>query len=210
MIFEKTKSLRFEKIFHQYLLVHNVDSQTQKLYISARFLEFLMLIKINNLKEGTHLYNVDESLESLGLEEPFINKVNINVSLQKLHNQIVLETELLLNAHFECDRCNSDFNTTLETKYKTIYLFGNNPDETDEPLNVTYLQVDASEIVLDDDIHDYALLAIPMKKLCKDDCKGLCPECGKNLNEGSCDCKNHIIDARWLPLQDLKNKIDNN
>jgi len=192
------------------LVDQKVDSQTQKLYISARFLEFLMLIKINNLAEGTHLYKLDEPIESLGLEEPFVDKVEINLSLQKLHNQIVLETELQLHAHFECDRCNSDFNSTLETKYQIVYLFGNNPDEDGDSLNVTYLPREASEIVLDDDIRDYALLAIPMKKLCKDDCKGLCPECGKNLNEGSCDCKNHEVDPRWLPLLDLKNKIITN
>ena len=169
-----------------------------------------MLIKINNLKEGTHLYNLDGSIEEIGLEEPFFDKVNISLNLQKLHNQIVLETELQLNARFECDRCISDFNTTLEAKYHTVYLFGNHPDEDNESLNVTYLRADASEIVLDNDIRDYALLAVPMKKLCKDDCKGLCPECGKNLNEGSCDCKDREIDPKWLPLQDLKNKIDTN
>lgn len=169
-----------------------------------------MLIKINNLAEGTHLYKLDEPIESVGLEEPFFNKVKINLSLQKLRNQIVLEMELQLNAHFECDRCSSDFNTTLETKYQVVYLFVNNPDENGDSLNVTYLPKEASEIVLDDDIRDYALLAVPMKKLCKDDCMGLCPECGKNLNEGSCGCKHKEADPRWLPLQDLKSKIITN
>jgi uncharacterized protein len=192
------------------LVQGKVDSKEQKLYISQRFLEFLMLIKINNLKEGTHLYNLDEPIESIGLEEPFFDKVNVNISLQKLHNQVVLDTELLLNAHFECDRCVSDFDTTLETKYQAVYLFGNNTDKDGDSLNVTYLPKDASEIALDNDIRDYALLAVPMKKLCKEDCKGLCPECGKNLNEGICNCKNNEIDPRWLPLQDLKNKIDTN
>jgi uncharacterized protein len=169
-----------------------------------------MLIKINNLKEGTHHYNLDEPVGSLGLEEPFFDKVNINLSLQKQHNQIVLDAELHLDAHFECDRCISDFNTTLETKYRVVYLFGNNHDEDNESLNLTYLPFDAAEIVLDKDIRDYALLAIPMKKLCKADCKGLCPECGKNLNEVSCTCKYQEVDPRWLPLEDLKNKIDTN
>lgn len=190
--------------------IQNVDIKTQKLYISQRFLEFLMLIKINNLKEGTHLYKFDESVESLGLTDPFFDKVKINLNLQKLHNQIVLETELLLNVRFECDRCISNFDSTLATKYKVVYLFGNDSDEENESLDVTFLPVNVSEIILDDDIHDYAMLAIPMKKLCKNDCKGLCLECGKNLNEGSCSCKNLVSDPRWLPLQDLKNKIDTN
>ncbi len=92
-----------------------------------------MLIKINNLSEGTHQYSMDEPIASLGLEEPFMNKVNISLILQKLHNQVVLETELKLNVRFECDRCTSDFMTTLVTNYKMVYLFGNNPMKMRNP-----------------------------------------------------------------------------
>ena len=182
----------------------------QKVYISARFSEFLMLIKVNNLKEGAHLYNIEEPIENIGLEEPFIDKVNIDLNLQKLHNQIILETKIQAKANFECDRCNYEFISHLGTTYKMVYLFGSNVDDGNESLNVTYLPADASEIVLDDDIRDYALLSIPMKKLCKEDCRGLCPKCGKNLNEGNCDCNSQTVDPRWMPLKDLKNKIDNN
>ncbi len=203
-------SLQNLQFLHQDLGNQYVDSKRQKVYISARFLEFLMLIKINNLSEGTHQYSMDEPIASLGLEEPFMNKVNISLVLQKLHNQVVLETELKLNVRFECDRCASDFFTTLVTNYKMVYLFGNNPQENEESINVIYLPTDASEIFLDNDIRDYALLAIPMKKLCKEDCKGLCLECGNNLNEGACTCMAQEVDPRWLPLKELKNRIDTN
>jgi uncharacterized protein len=169
-----------------------------------------MVIKINNLKEGNHLYNLDEPVENLGLEESFTDKVNVNLSLQKIHNHIVLETKLSLKARFDCDRCNADFISNLVTNYQTVYMFGNNTDDNSESINVTFLPLDASEIVLDDDIRDYAMLAIPMKKLCKEDCKGLCPECGQNLNDGNCNCKDHAVDPRWQPLKDLKNKINTN
>jgi uncharacterized protein len=188
----------------------NVDYQTQKVYISPRFLEFLMLIKINNLKEGTHQYTIDEPIASVGLGEPFIDRVNIILDLQKLHNQIVLKTELKLNVLFECDRCTSNFIATLISDYKIVYLLGNDADENDDSVDVVYLPTDVSEIYLDDDIHDYALLAIPMKKLCKEDCKGLCLKCGNNLNDGNCSCSNNDVDPRWLPLKELKNKIDTN
>jgi uncharacterized protein len=45
-----------------------------------------------------------------------------------------------------------------------------------------------------------------MKKLCSEDCKGLCPSCGKNLNDGPCNCAEEIIDPRWELLQKLKTK----
>lgn len=187
-----------------------VDYQVQKVYISARFLEVLMLIKISNLKEGAHQYKFDEPIESVGLEHPFIDRISANLNLYKTHNQVVLETQLELTAEFECDRCNSIFQSALHTDYKMVYLFGKHPEEYEEALNIVYLPLEASEIVLDTDVRDYALLAIPMKKLCSEECKGLCPLCGKNLNEGDCDCKKKEFDTRWLPLQELKNKIDNN
>ena len=80
----------------------------------------------------------------------------------------------------------------------------------DNGLNITYLPLETDKVNLDQELRDYSLLAIPMKKLCREDCKGLCPSRGKDLNEGKCDCSDKEIDARWLPLNELKNKLSNN
>ena len=76
-----------------------------------------------------------------------------------------------------------------------VYMIGMEPEDSDS-INIAYLPPDADKIILDDDVRDYVLLGIPMKKLCKDDCKGLCIKCGKNLNEGDCGCNDEEIDAR--------------
>ncbi len=52
-------------------------------------------------------------------------------------------------------------------------------------------------------IRQYALLAIPMKPLCRGDCAGLCPNCGHNLNQGPCDCLSQEIEPRWSELGKL-------
>jgi uncharacterized protein len=75
-----------------------------------------------------------------------------------------------------------------------------------EKIDVVYLHPETDKINIGEDVRDYALLALPMKKLCSEDCKGLCPKCGKNLNDGSCNCKDEKIDSRWEPLQKLKLK----
>lgn len=49
----------------------------------------------------------------------------------------------------------------------------------------------------------YALLSIPMKPLCRNDCAGLCPNCGHNLNQGRCGCPTQSIDPRWSELTKL-------
>jgi len=51
------------------------------------------------------------------------------------------------------------------------------------------------------------LLKLPEKVLCKEDCKGLCPKCGQNLNEGECGCSKESIDPRMAAIQDIFNKF---
>ncbi|MHB8579595.1 MAG: YceD family protein [Ignavibacteriaceae bacterium] len=168
-----------------------------------------MIIKISNLREGVHNYIFDEPIKEIGIEDFFFGNVLAEIELNKSNNQIVLNATLKLNANFECDRCNTNCTTNITMNYQMVYLFGKEPVESDS-INVVYLPLDADKIKLDDDIKDFALLSIPMKKLCKDDCKGLCFKCGKNLNEGNCSCDKSEIDVRWLPLVELKNKINTN
>ena len=168
-----------------------------------------MKIKISSLSDGVHNFNFDESVEELGLEEPFHGNFKVDVELNKLHNQIILNANLTLNANFDCDRCNKNYDDVLTSSYQMVYLSGTEPIDNGA-INITYLPFDADKIELDNDVRDYALLAIPMKKLCKDDCKGLCSNCGKDLNEGDCGCEHNTVDPRWLPLKELKNKLNNN
>ena len=168
-----------------------------------------MNIKISNLSDGIHNYKFDEDVKGLGLDEPFVKNLHVNVQLNKSHNQIILDAELSVDANLSCDRCNKNFNSVLTNSYRIVYLFNMEADDS-QSINLTYLNLDSDKINIDNDVRDYALLSIPMKKLCKEDCKGLCPKCGKNLNEGSCNCLKTNIDDRWLPLQELKNKINNN
>jgi uncharacterized protein len=52
-------------------------------------------------------------------------------------------------------------------------------------------------------------MEFPLRFLCHDDCKGLCQRCGKNLNEGECDCSKKEIDPRMAPLQKLLDEMNN-
>ena len=168
-----------------------------------------MIIKISNLSDGVHNYNFNDSIKELGLSEPFYDNFTVDVELNKFQNQIILDSEISLKAKFECDRCSNEYSTNLKTKYRMVYLFGQEPDDNDS-IDISYLPLEADKIDITKDVRDYVLLAIPMKKLCKEDCKGLCANCGKNLNEGDCNCSKDVIDPRWLPLQELKNKLNIN
>ena len=168
-----------------------------------------MYIKISNLGDGVHNFSFDEVVSKINLEEPFFGNYLAEIELSKTVNQMILKADLVVNAHFDCDRCSNDFETELRGSFQLVYFLGNKPDG-DEKDNLIYLPITADRIEIGKDLRDFAVLSIPMKKICREDCKGLCFNCGKDLNEGECNCDKTTTDSRWLPLMELKNKLNNN
>lgn len=168
-----------------------------------------MKIKISNLSDGTHQFRFIEPAGKIGLESPFEGNIEVDVEINRIHNQIILDSSILVNAVFECDRCTASFSSPLHAEYKLVYMLGVEPVDTESD-RVAYLSAEADSIDISDDVRDFTILAIPMKKLCSVECKGLCSKCGKNLNEENCSCSKDDTDARWLPLMELKNKLNTN
>lgn len=168
-----------------------------------------MKIRIAGLENGTYTYDFEGSKDDIDLDEPFYDKYRTEVVLTKFDDQMILEVSTVSNARFTCDRCGIDYKRDVESKYKMVYLF-RNVDEPQEEADITYLSPDTVNINITDDVRDYLILAVPMKKLCKEDCKGLCYKCGTDLNKNTCDCKQDEIDDRWSKLLELKNKFNSN
>lgn len=168
-----------------------------------------MIIKISNLSQGEHNFVFEDKVDYLDLDKPFYGKYNSFVILNKLHDQLILSVTSDFKVKYECDRCGTEFKSSLKSDYKMIYLMNEKPEETDS-INVSYLNRDADKIDIKSDVREFALLSIPMKKLCKEDCKGLCYKCGKDLNKEQCTCNAEEIDPRWKPLINLKDKLNLN
>lgn len=98
----------------------------------------------------------------------------------------------------ECRRCLSDAHAHVTDESHIIF---SEPNETteDDP-DVYLLEPGARELDLRPAIREEWLLAQPRYVLCRDDCKGLCPRCGKDLNDGPCDCPPQT-DSRWDSLR---------
>jgi len=168
-----------------------------------------MKIKISGLENGTYEYDFEDDIEKIELTEPLFGKYNSNVVLNKFDDQIILEASTTAGANFICDRCGIEFTQSVISKYKMIYLL-RSIEDAEEEINITYLSPDAHIIDLSNEVRDYMILSIPMKRLCKEDCKGLCVKCGSNLNEKQCECEDSEIDERWKVLTELKNKLNKN
>ncbi len=168
-----------------------------------------MRIKISGLENDTYDYDFEADIEKIDLTEPLFGKYNTNVVLNKFDDQIILEALTTAGANFICDRCGTAFKQTVKSKYKMIYLL-RSIEGADEEINITYLSPDTHMIDISKDVRDYMILSTPTKRLCKEDCKGLCVKCGADLNEKQCDCNDDEIDNRWDLLLELKNKLNKN
>lgn len=164
-----------------------------------------MVLKISGLSDGDNFFDFRGKIEEIGLNNPFYENYFLSLKLTKSHSQLLLKADLSFEAKFNCDRCDIEFLAKINTNFVHCYFFGKVNLDDQNP-NVTYLPTDADKIDISEQLYDFSTLSVPMKKLCKDDCKGLCSKCGKNLNFEKCDCSFEEIDDRWLPLLELKEK----
>lgn len=111
-----------------------------------------------------------------------------------------------------CARCLEPVAQHLEKSFDLIYRpLGSDrrADEvsiTEAETEIGYYQGDGMELA--DSLREQVLLALPIKVVCREDCKGFCPNCGKNLNvEGACSCAPTLADPRWDALKELKKNL---
>lgn len=109
----------------------------------------------------------------LGTSGILVNEpVKIRAAVSKIENSLNLKVSLQAKALGQCSRCLND-----------IVL----PIAKDFRLNIAIDKSDTS-VNINEDIRQEIILEYPDKPLCKDSCLGLCPNCGRNLNEGDCNC----------------------
>ena len=107
----------------------------------------------------------------------------------------------------DCSRCLDPFQVPLDAEFDLRYVpqsqnQGEGEEEVgDEDLATAYYRDGMLDII--DLIREQFVLALPMKPLCSDSCRGLCPQCGTNLNKSQCDCAPKWEDPRLAPLKSL-------
>jgi len=148
-------------------------------------------------------YHVTEVVDSIGMVEG-------EVRLLRTDRGILARGTLKTKVEVTCSRCLNLFRCPIalnieEEYFPTTDIVSGAPlSLPEEPGSFT---IDEHHILdLTEAIRQYALLAIPMKPLCREDCAGLCPHCGHNLNLGPCHCPSQATDPRWFQLTKLVNE----
>lgn len=103
-----------------------------------------------------------------------------------------------------CARCLGLFSNTLQVQLEELFFYP--PSKASSPTDYKIAEDGTMNLV--GPIREQLLIAIPIRALCKPDCKGLCSRCGQNLNEGTCNCQEDEIDPRMAELLKLKLKME--
>ncbi|MDE7201052.1 MAG: DUF177 domain-containing protein [Lachnospiraceae bacterium] len=107
-----------------------------------------------------------------------------------------------------CDRCLRDVDYTFDLSFDSVVVspdyIGDDTGDSMEYEDSTAL-MEGYHLNVDELINNELLLNWPMKILCKEDCKGICKVCGKNLNDGDCGCDDFVPDPRMAAIKDLFN-----
>jgi uncharacterized protein len=127
-----------------------------------------------------------------------------------------MEQRVVVRGAFEaaqsavCDRCAREFELRTRPEIEMMILRnpsrGEDPQEEEEDAWVVHQSRGVVE--LDEPLLEAVVLSLPQKTLCREDCRGLCPRCGQDLNEGSCQCPTESPDPRWAALEKLRDEAD--
>jgi DUF177 domain-containing protein len=125
---------------------------------------------------------------------------------------IRLRGKLSAQLELQCARCLESVPQDIKREFELLYRpLGSDAgrDElsvTDAEAEIGYYQGDG--VLLEDVLREQVLLALPLKVTCREECKGLCPQCGKNLNQEQCSCSIEMEDPRWAALKEVRSRFE--
>ncbi len=162
-----------------------------------------MKLKLSSFNEEKQIVRSNLILRSLELdEEGLTDPVKVEVTADKNNSCLTVECKLEVNAKYACDRCLEPYDSVIEAT--TSFLITSDSHIKADSDEIIFVSSGNDEVDITKKIREAILLAIPFKRVCSPGCRGLCPSCGKNLNEGPCECKDEYIDPRWEKLKKLK------
>jgi uncharacterized protein len=125
---------------------------------------------------------------------------------------IRLRGELATSLDLICARCLEPVTQDVKRNFELLYRpLG--ADAGRDELSVTDAEAEigyyeGQGILLEDLLREQVLLALPLKITCREDCKGLCPQCGVNLNQQQCSCVTTLPDPRWSALEEIRGRLE--
>ena len=144
------------------------------------------------------VYDMDLSEVELGGVKPFCAPVKVRARLQSFAGSVLVEAELDFSVTMPCDRCCDLVTREFSPRFSHTVVRELVSGEDEDLIVAPEERLDLDGLLTED-----ILLDMPSKFLCKPDCKGLCPVCGKNRNREECSCQRQEGDPRLAALRQL-------
>lgn len=165
-----------------------------------------MQIDLRELAEGQTRLEMDVSGESVGISSAdavLASPIHLVLDLDRRGDEVWIRGKAQTTALQECSRCLAEFSEKLELDFDVFCAKVHNPnvqshpalDEEDGGVHFH----DGRTLSIDPEIREAVILGLPMKPLCREACKGLCPQCGEDRNAGPCRCEREVAQAAARP-----------
>ena len=169
-----------------------------------------MRIELENLEgrkgDFAHVYQ-PEDLNPLDERVLLSAPATVTGKVRLAGNEVFVNGHVDARAQIECDRCLQPVESPVNADFALEYITGSEYETaaavelTEADMSVSVF--DGNTIDVDEIVKEQVLLAVPTRMLCREDCKGICPECGTDRNTGACSCVDKEIDPRWAALKNL-------
>lgn len=178
-----------------------------------------MVIRVEDIpaqgKQESFLEDEGSLNERLGGEATdsglhFFGPVQVWMNLSRSGRVILVKSRIEARVKCVCARCLDPFTLTINSEIQASLKPKPDPhlaSSEEIELSREDLQTDfyeGEEVDLSPLVQDQVLLTLPPKVVCREDCRGLCQRCGKNLNRGTCQCEGAEVDPRLAPLKDFR------
>jgi uncharacterized protein len=160
-----------------------------------------MKIFIQNLENGIYDFDATVTAEELVLpeQERYRDAIKVHAFVDRLDTIFRIRLTVTTKLHLICDRCLEAFTSEFREELDRIFQIGSGALDDDEEVEI--IPEGSKEIDLSQTLYEAVVIAQPIRVVCKEECKGLCPHCGVNLNHTKCSCITTRIDPRLEKLK---------
>jgi uncharacterized protein len=166
----------------------------------------VMELRISGIGDGDHPFSFSVAPGDIDLDE-FVGTVTVEGTLRKFGNQLLVSLVSRATHVAECDRCLCELQHEVSAPLQLYYRLTGGESTVDaehgDDVEFRGFHPEQESIALDDEVRQTLLLELPLKTICREDCRGLCPGCGVDLNREACKCEAEAIDPRWEKLAGL-------
>ena len=179
-----------------------------------------LILHVEQLKDQEIFHQFEENAQDFPLlaemvvhrESEFLSPLKIRLKAFRIKELYEVQGTFSTSVRLTCSRCLKDFETTLASDFELTYTkevpgLMDVLDEQEielkiEEIGLMYFK--GEEIDLHQGIQEQVVMALPLQPLCDENCKGLCPQCGSDLNRGACECAHESSSNPFAVLKYLK------